>query len=143
QEPLRKMQMLGSILRRKAEGQMDDECQIYLNRLIFLSRKMQSMITDVLTLSKVTSKSQPFRKVAGEALVAKTLRHLEPLIQDSGTRIEVGEISSFWGDPAQLRQLLENLLENAIKFSKPDVAPLIRIHSHELGNGYGELIIED
>jgi signal transduction histidine kinase len=54
-------------------------------------------------------------------------------IEQKGARLHVGELPSIEADPLQMRQLLQNLLDNALKFHRPDEAPVVQIHGELLG----------
>jgi signal transduction histidine kinase len=89
--------------------------------------RMQTLINDLLAFSRVTTKAQPFRPVDLNELAAEVLSDLESRIEQSGARIEVAALPTIEADPLQMRQLLQNLIGNALKFTQAGVGPQIRV----------------
>ena len=84
---------------------------------------MRRLITDLLTFARVTSKAQPFVRVELGDMVRDVLTDLDVAIEQSGAHITVGELPALEADPTQLRQLVQNLLSNALKFRREGVKP--------------------
>lgn len=153
QEPLRKIQAFGDRLRTKHGSEMNDEAQDYLRRMQNAASRMHRLINDLLTFSRVTTKAQPFEPTDLNAATLDVLSDLEVRIQETGGRVEVGDLPTIDADPLQVRQLLQNLIGNALKFHRPDAPPIIKIdgqffkdRENENLNGAGEmyrLSIED
>jgi PAS domain S-box-containing protein len=129
QEPLRKVQAFGDRLSRKYAAQLDDEGRGYLARMQDAAARMRILISDLLTFSRVTTKAQPFVAVDLGGVVREVVSDLEVAIERSGGRIEMGALPTIEADPLQMHQLFQNLLSNALKFSRPDIAPCVRITS--------------
>jgi two-component system sensor kinase FixL len=127
QEPLRKIQMFGSRLRARFHDQLDEQGQDYLRRMVAAAERMSLLIDDLLSLSRVTTRARPFVPVDLNRLTAEVLDDLEGRLQQSGGRVECGELPSIEADPVQVRQLLQNLIANALKFHRPGVAPAVRV----------------
>jgi signal transduction histidine kinase len=89
--------------------------------------RMQTLINDLLAFSRVIRSSQPFVPVDLGAITREVLNDLEVRIEKNGARVEVGELPTIEGDPTQMRQLIQNLLSNALKFQPPDSQPVVRI----------------
>jgi light-regulated signal transduction histidine kinase (bacteriophytochrome) len=104
----------------------------YLERMQSAAARMQTLINDLLTFSRVISASQPFVPVDLNAIAKGVLSDLEVRIEQTKARVEVGELPTIEGDPLQLRQLLQNLIGNALKFQQPNAQPLIRMEGHIL-----------
>jgi len=96
---------------------------------------MHTLINDLLTFSRVTSKAQPFVPVDLGRIAGEVLSDLEERIERSGARVETGPLPTLDADPLQMRQLLQNLIANALKFHRPGEAPVVRILSEVEGNG--------
>jgi signal transduction histidine kinase len=92
------------------------------------------LIEDLLTLSRVTTRGQPFVWVNLTVIVQEVLSDLEVRIQQTGGRVQIGELPTIQADPLQMRQLLQNLILNALKFHRPQVPPIVKIYSEFLSN---------
>lgn len=132
QEPLRKIVAFGDRLGKRAEGGLDETSRDYLRRMLDAGRRMQALIEDLLCWSRITTRAASATPVDLDALVAATLRDLEVAIERSGGHVEVGALGTVEGDPAQLRMLFQNLIGNALKYRKPDVAPVVRVRAERL-----------
>jgi len=142
QEPLRKIQAFGDRLKRRASGVLDETTRDYLDRMQNAAGRMQALINDLLTFSRVTTKAQPFVAVDLALVVKEVLSDLEIRVERSGGQVEIGPLPTLEADPTQMRQVLQNLLGNALKFHKPDVPPRVRVYSNVDG-AICELIVSD
>ncbi|MCR4408180.1 MAG: GAF domain-containing protein [Anaerolineae bacterium] len=129
QEPLRKVQAFGDLLQAKYGAELGDQGRDYLARMQNATRRMQTLINDLLTYSRVTTKAQPFTPVDLALIVREVMADLEMRIQEVGGRVEVSELPTIEADPTQMRQLFQNLIGNALKFHKRDEAPLVRVYA--------------
>ncbi len=127
QEPLRKVQAFGDRLRSKYGDILEGDGAEYLDRMLAASARMQALIDDLLRYSRVSSKAQEFRVVDLNEIARDVVGDLEARIQQTGGRITLRPLPSLESDPMQMRQLLQNLLSNALKFHKPDAAPEINV----------------
>lgn len=137
QEPLRKIQAFGDRLKTKHGPQLNDEAQDYLQRMQGAASRMHTLINDLLTFSRVTTKAQPFISTDLGKIAKEVLADLEVRLQDTGGTVEVGDLPVIEADSMQMRQLIQNLISNALKFHKPDEAPIIKIGAEISGNGSG------
>ena len=127
QEPLRKIQAFGDRLKTKCEQQLTDDGRDYLERMLNAANRMQTLINDLLTFSRVTTKAQPFSRVDLNVIAHEVISDLEVRIEQTGGRVEVSDLPVIDADPLQMRQLLQNLIANALKFRKPDQPPVVQI----------------
>mgnify|MGYP002777657427 FL=1 len=132
QEPLRKIQSFGDILRAQYAGDLPDVGIRLVNRMQQAARRMQTLIQDLLTFSRLSSEAIKTRPVALFGLIQEVINDLELLIQEKKGRVEVGPMPRIPGDPVQLQQLFQNLISNAIKFSQTEVSPVVKISSRLL-----------
>jgi signal transduction histidine kinase len=132
QEPLRKIQAFGSRLRQKHGAALDEGGLDYLNRMESAAARMQTLINDLLTFSRVTTRAQPFIQVDLASLVQVVLLDLEVKIAEVNGRMHVGTLPTIEADPTQMRQLLQNLISNALKFHREGVPPVVNISSEYL-----------
>ena len=132
QEPLRKIRAFADRLCLKYAGVLDPQGLDYLDRVQNAAGRMQTLIQDLLTLSHVTSRAQPYVPVDLGAVVAGVLSDLEVPIEETQAKIEVGILPLIDADPVQMRQLFQNLLGNALKFHKPGQPPEVNISARLL-----------
>lgn len=133
QEPLRKIQAFGDRLKAKCVSVNLDEGRDYLDRMQNAAARMQTLIYDLLTFSRVISRTEPFVPVNLQTVVREVISDLEVRIEKTGGRVEVGNLPTLEADAPQMRQLLQNLIGNALKFHAPGVAPVVRVEGRLLG----------
>jgi PAS domain S-box-containing protein len=132
QEPLRKIQAFGDRLRAKCGGSLGPEGHDYLERMLKSAERMQKLINDLLTFSRLTTRAQPFARVNLAEVVREVLSDLESRAEKEHGRVAVNELPVIQAEPLQMRQLFQNLLSNALKFHRPDVPPVVQIQSRML-----------
>jgi PAS domain S-box-containing protein len=129
QEPLNKIQLFGDRLTAKNSQLLDQTGRDYLERMLNATSRMQTLIDNLLTLSRVTTKGQPFVPVNLSQIAQEVVSDLETRIQQTGGQVNVGDLPNIEGDPLQMHQLLQNLVGNGLKFHKPGIAPLIKVYT--------------
>ena len=139
QEPLRKVQAFGDMLATACGTALTEEGQDYLRRMQNAARRMQLLINDLLTFSRVTSQAKPYVQVDLARTAREVLSDLEARLQDTQGRVEVGELPQLDADPLQMHQLLQNLIGNALKFHRPNEPPLVQVQGRVLKGGGGGL----
>src|SRR5262249_2620864 len=92
-------------------------------------KRMSTLISDILALSRVTTKASPPEPVSLNTVIAEVLSDLEVLVERVQGKVEVGPMPVIDADPTQMRQLFQNLIGNALKFRRKEVAPVIRIEA--------------
>jgi PAS domain S-box-containing protein len=127
QEPLRKIQAFGDRLATRSAGALGPEGADYLNRMKNAAGRMQTLISDLLQFSRVTTKAQPFSPVNLADIAREVMADLESALEKNGGEVEFGNLPSIDADPVQMRQLFQNLIGNALKFRKPDVKSVVCI----------------
>ena len=127
QEPLRKISAFGDRLKSHCGEALDEKGSDYLERMQKAAGRMQTLIHDLLAYSRVTTRAQPFAPVSLRTVAQEVLSDLELRIEKSGARIEMGALPTIQGDPLQIRQLLQNLLSNALKFHRAGAPPVIHV----------------
>ncbi|WP_203293049.1 ATP-binding protein [Maricaulis parjimensis] len=134
QEPLRKIQAFGERLNNKCYDALDDTGRHYLERMVDAATRMRRLIDDLLSYSRVNSKTTSFLPVELSTVIADVLSDLEPRITAEEASIRVGELPAIEADPGQMHQLFLNLIANSLKFRRPGVSPSISIEgSVEVG----------
>jgi signal transduction histidine kinase len=130
QEPLRKIEAFGDRLVKKYAGILPDDGKMFVDRMQNAAERMRRLINDLLSYSRVTTNAKPFQWISLNELLTEVQSDLQIRIEENAAKIEVGELPSIECDPTQMRQLLQNLMSNALKFRKADVAPVINLHAH-------------
>lgn len=143
QEPLRKIQAFGDRLTRKYTATLGDEGNDYLQRMIQAAGRMQRLINDLLTFSRITTKAQPFQLIDVKKVTEEVISDLEVRIEETKAEVEIGELPQIEADPVQMRQLMQNLIGNALKFSQSGKAPIIKVYSQEYFDKGASFIIDE
>ncbi len=128
QEPLRKVAIFGERLRNKYADALGEQGLGYLRRMEGATVRMQNLIEDLLSLSRVTTQANPFEPVDLAEVVPEVLSDLEARLEETGGTVEVGDLPTVEADRSQMRQLLQNLIGNALKFHKDDVPPVVKVY---------------
>jgi len=127
QEPLRKIQAFGDRLSSSTDLSSDSE--LYLERMLNAAGRMRALIDDLLTYSRVTTKAKPFKRVSLKRITREVISDMEVRIEETGAQIKVGSLPTIDADEIQMRQVLQNLIANAIKFRREGVKPEIGVYS--------------
>jgi two-component system CheB/CheR fusion protein len=130
-EPLRKIHMFGNMLKDRYQATMEDKAKDYLSRIISSSSRMGNLIDDLLRFSRL-SQASFFEQVDLNIIINEILSDLEVLIQEKNAHVAVARLPVIEAVPGQLRQVFQNLLSNAFKFSGKDVQPLISISGNRI-----------
>jgi len=129
QEPLRKILSFGEQLVATAGPALEGDARRHVERMLGAADRMRTLISDLLTYSQVATRVVPFAATDLAGVAREVVADLEATIADAGGRIEIGELPVIDADTAQMRQLLQNLLGNALKYRRKDVPPVVRLSS--------------
>ncbi|UFH55700.1 ATP-binding protein [Spirosoma sp. KNUC1025] len=129
QEPLRKIQSFGDILLTQYADNLDAVGQDLLRRQQNAAQRMQILVKDLLDYSRLSTQQPPFQPVSLELLLQDVLSDLETTILETKARVTTAQLPTIAGNATQLRQLLQNLVTNALKFTKPDQPPVVRVEA--------------
>lgn len=129
-EPLRKIQTFGNLLYSKIENKLDNNEKNYLDKIVNSSHRMQVLIEDVLTLSKLSNTDLPFNKTDLQSVLQNIVDDLEISIREKGTRIYFGNLPAIDAVSGQMHQLFQNLISNALKFNDSPI-PIVKIEARE------------
>lgn len=138
QEPLRKVTAFGDRLKAKCGDALNEQGRDYLGRMQNAAERMKALIDGLLAYSRITTKGRPFVPVDLATLSQEVVSDLEVRIEQTGGRVEIGDLPTIEADPLQLRQLLQNLIGNALKFQRKEHPPIIKIHSKRVNGEGGE-----
>jgi PAS domain S-box-containing protein len=128
QEPLRKIQAFGNLLDSEYAERLGDG-RDYLLRMRNAASRMSTLIEDLLQFSRVTTKARDFVKVDLDKIAREVLGDLETRVQDTAGIVTIGPMPAIQADPTQMRQLLQNLIGNALKFHKEKEAPVVTVNA--------------
>jgi signal transduction histidine kinase len=142
QEPLRKVQTFAEQLKRKEGTQLSDSGRDYVDRMGAAAVRMQELIQDLLAFSRITTRVRPVEAVDLTEIAREAIADLDAVIEETHAAVEVGELPTVAADPPQMRQLLQNLLSNALKFRREGVRPTVRIEGHAR-TGVAEITVAD
>ena len=134
QEPLRKIQSFGNLLIEQHGNDLPDEGQMMLRRMQSAAGRMSQLIRDLLAYSRLSSEQEPFRPVSLQQIIAEIRSDLELVINEKKARVILHDgfaqtLPTLNGNPVQLRQLFQNLVSNALKFSRPGTSPHVSIEA--------------
>jgi signal transduction histidine kinase len=127
QEPLRKVRTFTERITKTEAENLSERGVDYLQRANASAERMQRLIEDLLRYSRVSTQGQPFTQVDLGRVTDEVLDDLDDQIQRSGATVRVGELPRISADASQMRQLIQNLISNALKFTRPGVAPEVDI----------------
>jgi PAS domain S-box-containing protein len=125
QEPLRKIRAFGERLADR--GQLDAQGRDYIARMRHAAERMQTLIDDLLAYSRVATRGQAFVSVDLEAVAREVLTDLEATIEAAAASVRIGRLPVVEADATQMRQLLQNLVSNSLKFREPGRKPEVTI----------------
>jgi light-regulated signal transduction histidine kinase (bacteriophytochrome) len=154
QEPLRKILIFSDRLRHKYEDTIDEEVKMFISRIQQSGKRMQALIKDILLFSKTSFEKQVFIESDLNTLLNDVLTDLETEIFDNQVIVESSSLPFLLVNPVLMRPLFYNLIGNAIKYSKKDVQPKVKIYSEysaghngntgrEVKNKYCRIFVED
>ena len=130
QEPLREVITFGDRLQAGYKTQLDDRGVNYLSPLQNASRRMQTLIEDLLAYSRLATSVNALAEVNFDPLIRDLVSDLEIPISEFGAKVVVENLPVIEADALQMRQLFKNLLSNALEFRREGITPVIRIAGH-------------
>ena len=116
QEPLRAVGGCVQVLQRRYQGQLDERADSLVLHAVEGAQRMQNLINDLLAYSRLGTRTREFESVALEGVVDTVLSSLRVSIAESGAEVTRDPLPQVHGEPAQLGQVFQNLIANAVKF---------------------------
>ena len=142
QEPLRKVASFCQLLQRRYAGKLDDRADQYIAFAVDGAERMQQLINDLLSFSRVGRTTSAFSEVALDDVVAAAKAQLEPARTDVDGTIEVEPLPVVCGDSSLLRALFVNLIGNGLKFHREGVPPRVVVAAERIGDEW-EVTVSD
>jgi light-regulated signal transduction histidine kinase (bacteriophytochrome) len=141
QEPLRMISSYTQLLERRYKDALDDDANEFIAFAVDGANRMQRLINDLLTFSRIQTKGRAFELVDLHAVVGHAQANLATAIDETSALITTEALPEVLGDEAQLISVFQNLIANAIKF-RSDASPRICICSKDLGSSW-EISVSD
>jgi signal transduction histidine kinase len=142
QEPLRKVRTFTEQLVVTEGDRLSETGHDYLKRTNAAAERMQRLIEDLLRFSRVTTQGHPFQRVDLSEITRDVLVDLEAQVEDTGAVVHVGALPTISADELQIRQLMQNLVSNALKFCRQGVTPVVAIDA-AVADGWVTLSVRD
>lgn len=153
QEPLRKIRMFSDRLHLKYQQILDEDGRTNILRIQKAAERMQNLITDILTFSKIAVDKSAFIETDINGLIDEVLVDLDEEMRNKNAKVFVDKIPMLSVNPGLIKPLFQNLIGNALKYSKRDLEPVIKIthdvsnplngKSKELKDKYCKILIQD
>lgn len=139
--PLRSVSSFVSLIEEDYGEVFTDEGRTYVGRLKAAVSRMTALIDGLLALARVRAKGEPFVVVPLGEVAQEVVADLAHGLAESGGAVDLGPLPAIEADRLQMRQLLQNLIGNAIKFRRPGVPPRVTVSAMpaRLGEGDGDL----
>lgn len=140
QEPLRKIRMFSDRLALKYQDLMDEDGQTNIQRIHKAAERMQNLITDILTFSKISVDAPDFVNCDMNVLMQEVVNDLDEDLKSRNAKIIIDKLPVLHVNPSLIKPLFQNLIGNALKYSKKDTEPLVKISSETSAQINGKTI---
>jgi two-component system CheB/CheR fusion protein len=127
QEPLRKIQIFSHLLKEKFNDQLSEVPRQYVEKITSSASRMKVLIIDILNYSRLSATDNQFEVTDLKGMIAELMEDFELIIKEKNVSLIVHDIPAIEVNRGQMRQVLQNLISNAIKFCKKDVSPTIEV----------------
>ena len=140
QEPLRKLIAFSDMIKEKHSNELSEAAADYFNRIIKSAGRMQVLIQDLLNFSRVSKNLEDTEEINLYNIIYEVLDDLNAVIRAKESKITLKIQKELYieGIAFQMRQLFQNLISNAVKFSKEGQAPQIKIFSRKVSSSFIE-----
>jgi PAS domain S-box-containing protein len=143
QEPLRKVRAFSEFILNESEKTIGEKERDYLERIHNAAVRMSKMLTDLLAYSRVVTQVEEAEEVDLRQVAEEVVSDLEVSLARSHGKIEIGELPVIHASPTQMRQLLQNLISNSLKFHKPGEPPRVYLRASSLHEDQVLIEVED
>lgn len=131
QEPLRMIGGFVDLLKRRYQGKIDEKADHYIYYIVDGVERMQNLISDLLTYSRLSNAEKAFEVVTMDKSLAWAISNLQVLIASTKAQVHYQKMPTIFGNSTQMGQLLQNLIANAIHYRRKDIDPVIDITVEE------------
>lgn len=142
-EPVRKIKTFLGLIEADPATTLSTKTKSLLERVYVASDRIFAMINGVLAYSTVDASGHAIAKVDLQKIITQVTQDLEVLVEQKKVTIDYGNLPEIEGAEVLLYQLFLNLVSNSIKFSKPDVPPVIKISSEPIDDKFTKITVED
>jgi light-regulated signal transduction histidine kinase (bacteriophytochrome) len=142
QEPLRTIGRFTQLVKHRYGKDLPEDANEFMDYAVDGAQRMQGLVDDLLTYSRVGTKSKEFDAVPLDAVADQVLAGLTVAIDDQKATITKDALPVVKGDRAQLAQIYQNLIANAIKFRRPNRRPKVHLGAEKRG-GEWVLSVQD
>ncbi|NEU66473.1 sensor histidine kinase [Spirosoma agri] len=141
QEPLRKIQSFANLITDRYGNLFDGDSLLFMDKIVNSAGRMSKLIKDLLNFSRISNHQEAFKSIPLNTIIQRILDDQELRINGLDVRVEVGDLPVIQAIGSQMDHLFTNLISNALKFTRADVQPLLRIQAKPVdGSSYPELI---
>jgi PAS domain S-box-containing protein len=127
QEPLRKLFFYSDVLKKRYAQLIDESGMGMLSSMTAAANRMKELISDLLNYSQLQKQHLQFEDVELNDILKEVVRDLDLTIREKNAIVEVDDLPRVTGNALRLRQLFNNLVSNSLKYSRPGIAPHVRI----------------
>ncbi|WP_266362985.1 ATP-binding protein [Tellurirhabdus rosea] len=127
QEPLRKIQSFSTLLREQFSHSLPADAADLLRRMEAAGGRMQTLVRGLLSYSRLTTGQPAFEMVSLAKILTEIQQDLEMMVREKNATIQLSPLPILKGNPLQLRQLFQNLISNALKFTPKHLKPIVII----------------
>jgi signal transduction histidine kinase len=135
QEPLRMVSGFTGLLKRRYGGKLDADADEYIEFAVSGANRMQSLINDLLSYSRVGREEVAAKAVDTQVALDQALANLQTAIEDRSALVSCGQLPTVWANHGMLVRLFQNLISNALKFCKAE-RPIVRIQAEARGGDW-------
>lgn len=136
QEPLRMITNFITLLERRYQGELDEKAHQYIHFVVDGARRMRSIIMDLLTYSRVGKHQEEIAQVPLAGVIEDVCALQRKLIEEKRARIVTTDLPTVMTFRTPLLQVLQNLINNALKYTAPNRSPVVALSATETATGY-------
>ena len=130
------------LLGRRYKDKLDADANEFIDFAVDGAKRMQELIHDLLAYARVGTRGKEFKPTASAEIVSDAMVNLAHAIEEAGAEVVVNDLPTITCDGSQLVQVFQNLIGNAVKFSRPGTAPVVHVAAvHD--NGAWEFSVSD
>jgi signal transduction histidine kinase len=115
----------------------------YLERMQNAAMRMQRLIEDLLAFSRVMTHAEPFVTVNLAKVAQQVLEDMAVQIERVNGRVRLDPLPKIQADPTQMRQLLQNMISNALKYQRPGMPPEVHVYAEKMDGNWCQIVVKD